>query len=71
MATTDLDELKTRLYQMFDIAADRASSYQSSESTRNASLKATAELGKAIVDVETRLDERNIDKTGPRLPGKA
>jgi len=70
MATSNLDELKDRLYKLFDKAAERAESYTSSENTRNASFKATADIAKAIVAVETRLDERNTDKTGPRLPGK-
>lgn len=33
-------------------------------------LKAAAELAKAIVAVEDKLDQRKAEKNGPKLPGK-
>ena len=71
MATSTLDELKDKLYKAFDDSITRADSYHSSDEARTGGLRNAAELAKAIVVVETRIDERNAEKSGMKLPGKA
>lgn len=68
--TQDLEELKEKLYRAFDRAIDRAEYYGTEDADRAQSERAAAELAKAIVVVETRLDERKQEKNGIRMPGK-
>lgn len=68
--TQNLEELKEQLYRAFDRAIGRSEYYGTDDPVRAKSEVAAAELAKAIVAVETRLDERNGEKNGIRLPGK-
>jgi hypothetical protein len=68
--TQNPEELKEKLYKAFDRAIGRAEHYNTDDPVRAKSDVAAAELAKAIVIVETRLDERNQEKSGIKLPGK-
>ncbi|MEZ0223687.1 MAG: hypothetical protein ACAH83_03975 [Alphaproteobacteria bacterium] len=68
--TQNLEELKEKLYKAFDRAITRSEHYGTADPIRAKSEIAAAELAKAIVLVETRLDERNQEKNGIKLPGK-
>jgi hypothetical protein len=67
--TKNLAELKDKLYSAFDLAYNRATSSYESDGTRNASFRAVGTIAQAIVEVETRIDERE-KQSGLRLPGK-
>lgn len=65
-----LEELRDQLADAFDTAVDYGTRYSTSQIGPE-NLKAAAELAKAIVAVEDKIDQRNADKNGLRLPGKA
>lgn len=69
MGTTTLTELRDKLYIAFDRAIERSEHWDDSRNAPIESAKAAADIARAIVAVETRLDER---ETGPglKLPGK-
>jgi len=67
MGTTNLTELRDKLYIAFDSAIERSTSWQNNNAHIEAA-KSAAEIAKAIVAVETRLDER---QGSIKLPGKA
>ncbi|TAL27590.1 MAG: hypothetical protein EPN97_17140 [Alphaproteobacteria bacterium] len=68
--TQNLEELREKLYKAFDRAIARSEYYATDEDVQAQSENAAAALAKAIVAVETRLDARNQDKNGIKLPGK-
>ena len=65
--TSNLNELKDRLYEAFDAAIARGKSEWAMDGLRNTSVTAAAELAKAIVVVETRLDERESAQKSAKL----
>ena len=67
MATKNLNELRDKLYVAFDKAIERSANWESNNAHIEAA-KSAAEIAKAIVAVETRLDER---QGSIKLPGKA
>lgn len=69
MAKKTLDDLKETLEEAFERAVDRATAYRTS-AIGPEYMKAAAELAKAIVAVEDKIDQRNAEKNGLRLPGK-
>ena len=69
MATENLTQLRDKLYTAFDYAIERSRDYNGSSNNAVESSKAAAELAKAIVAVETRLDERAGLST-LKMPGK-
>jgi hypothetical protein len=62
--------LKEKLYRAFDAAFDRSQSPYANETNQLKAAKVAARIADAIVDVEARLDKRNEQKNGLRLPGK-
>ena len=68
--TQNLDELKEKLYKAFDRAISASEYYGNSLQVQGKQAIAAAELAKAIVQVETRIDERDEKRNGLRLPGK-
>ena len=68
--TQNLDELKEKLYKAFDRAIAASEYYGNSTAVQAKNAVAAAEMAKAIVTVETRIDERDEKRNGLKLPGK-
>jgi hypothetical protein len=68
--TQSLDEVKEKLYKAFDRAITASEYYGNNSTVQTKNALAAAELAKAIVAVETKMDERNEKANGLRLPGK-
>lgn len=68
MAQT-LEEIREKLETAFNAAVTYGAAYYSS-TLGPENLKAAAELAKAIVAVDDKIDRRNEDKSGMKLPGK-
>lgn len=68
MAQT-LEEIREKLETAFNTAIVYGNAYNSS-AIGPEHLKAAAELAKAIVAVDDKIDRRNDEKNGPRMPGK-
>ena len=68
--TKNLDELKDKLYKAFDRAITASENHYYSIEVQAKQAVAAAEIAKAIAAVETRLDDREQQKNGLRLPGK-
>lgn len=64
-----LEELREQLAEAFDKAVYNGNNYRGS-AIGPEHMKAAAELAKAIVKVEDKIDQRNAEKNGLRLPGK-
>lgn len=68
MAQT-LEEIREKLETAFNAAVTYGTAYYGS-AIGPEHMKAAAELAKAIVAVDDKIDRRNEDKGGMRLPGK-
>ncbi|MCC7038348.1 MAG: hypothetical protein IT560_13740 [Alphaproteobacteria bacterium] len=68
MAQT-LEEIREKLETAFNTAVLYGNAYYGS-AVGPEHLKAAAELAKAIVAVDDKIDRRNDEKNGPRMPGK-
>jgi len=68
MAQT-LEEIREKLETAFNTAVAYGGAFYSS-AIGPEHLKAAAELAKAIVAVDDKIDRRNDEKNGPKMPGK-
>ncbi len=68
MAQT-LEEIREKLETAFNSAITYGTAYNGSAIGAE-HMKAAAELAKAIVTVDDKIDRRNDEKNGPRMPGK-
>lgn len=68
MALT-LEQIREKLETAFNSAVTFGTAYYSS-AIGPEHLKAAAELAKAIVAVDDKIDRRNEEKNGPKMPGK-
>lgn len=66
----NLDDLKEKLYKAFDRAISASEYYGNNSAVQAENAVAAAELAKAIVAVETKIDERSEKMNGLKLPGK-
>ena len=73
----DLETLRDKLWEVFEEAAERHSSYEDSNRSSSpfnpkaANRNAMANLAKAITGIETELRLCNEEQNGLRLAGKA
>jgi hypothetical protein len=67
--TEDLDTVRKKLYEAFEVAVNTGKVYYTS-SVGPESLKAAASLAEAIVTVENKIEERQLEKNTLKLPGK-
>ncbi len=68
MAQT-LEEIREKLETAFNTAVAYGNAYNGS-AIGPEHLKAAAQLAQAIVAVDDKIDRRNDEKNGPRMPGK-
>ncbi|MBI1216696.1 MAG: hypothetical protein GC185_12870 [Alphaproteobacteria bacterium] len=74
----DLETLRDVLWEQFEKAVERQPKYEDSSSSGEytpsnfavAGRQAIGQLGKAIVDVEREIRERDEQANGMKLPGK-
>lgn len=68
MAQT-LEEIREKLETAFNTAIIYGNAYNGS-AIGPEHLKAAAQLAQAIVAVDDKIDRRNDEKNGPKMPGK-
>lgn len=69
MGQRTLEELRSDLVDAFKTALDTGRRYSTS-AVGPENLKAAAELAKAIVKIDDKIDSRNEARNGMKLPGK-
>jgi hypothetical protein len=66
--SSTLPEVRTRLYKLFDIAAERAEQPYADLSDRLKAVTVAAAVAEALVKIDERVDDDGLGKRGMCLP---